>query len=312
MESNQLCAFIMGRLAGGALPYVGPSLDSTTMSTPSIVRTTDWILREQFGLDARKTVRGIMGLPRYVRDLILFRRDFEGPLRLKPCMHDWTDAAGATASEYFWQDLRVARLVFEHSPRRHLDVGSRLDGFVAHVASYREIEVVDVRPLRRPIPGVGFIQLDVSDRAAVESFRHSIPPSKQVDSLSCLHAIEHFGLGRYGDPVMPNAYAVGISNMSGLIADGGRLYLSTPIGRGRVEFNANRVFDPVILAADCAQFGLRLEWGEIFDPLTGSVNVIHQQAELVKFADIEYQLALFVFSKTTGAGISSPTKPAVG
>ena len=32
--------------------------------------------------------------------------------------------------------------------KRHVDIGSRLDGFVAHVASFREIEVLDIRPLK--------------------------------------------------------------------------------------------------------------------------------------------------------------------
>lgn len=37
--------------------------------------------------------------------------------------------------------------IFDSSPQRHLDVGSRIDGFVAHVASFREIEVIDIRPV---------------------------------------------------------------------------------------------------------------------------------------------------------------------
>jgi hypothetical protein len=31
------------------------------------------------------------------------------------------------------------------NPVRHIDIGSRIDGFVANVAAFRKIEVLDVR-----------------------------------------------------------------------------------------------------------------------------------------------------------------------
>jgi len=37
-----------------------------------------------------------------------------------------------------------------------VDIGSRVDGFVAHVASFREIEVFDVRPISAQIPASSF------------------------------------------------------------------------------------------------------------------------------------------------------------
>ena len=37
---------------------------------------------------------------------------------------------------YFHQDFVVARKIFERNPRLHIDVGSRVDGFVAHVATF--------------------------------------------------------------------------------------------------------------------------------------------------------------------------------
>lgn len=61
---------------------------------------------------------------------------------------DYSDNAGTSKGHYFHQDLLVAKLINEHNPKRHVDIASRVDGFVAHVASYREIEVVDVRPLK--------------------------------------------------------------------------------------------------------------------------------------------------------------------
>jgi hypothetical protein len=62
------------------------------------------------------------------------------------------------------------------------------------------------------------------------------------DSLSCLHALEHFGLGRYGDPVRFDGHLRGFANLARMLQPEGTLYLSVPIGAQRIEFNAHRVF----------------------------------------------------------------------
>ncbi|HOJ08129.1 MAG TPA: DUF268 domain-containing protein, partial [Ignavibacteriaceae bacterium] len=62
------------------------------------------------------------------------------------------------------------------------------------------------------------------------------------DSVSCLHTIEHFGLGRYGDPVDVNGHLKGLKNITNMLKKNGRLYLSTVIGPQRIEFDAHRVF----------------------------------------------------------------------
>lgn len=63
-----------------------------------------------------------------------------------------------------------------------------------------------------------------------------------TDSLSCLHAFEHFGLGRYGDDVRADGHVRALENMTRMLRPGGQLYLSVPIGPQRVEFDAHRVF----------------------------------------------------------------------
>ena len=75
-------------------------------------------------------------------------------MKFMPCLHDRYEEGGATKSEYFWQDLLVARAIHAAKPVKHVDIGSRVDGFVAHVASFREIEVFDVQPISTVVPGV--------------------------------------------------------------------------------------------------------------------------------------------------------------
>lgn len=224
------------------------------MSLKPTILKLYWLLSSQFGLDLRLFPRALYGVPAYLRDLITFRRSYKGKLRIMPCLHDRYEEGGGTKNEYFWQDLLVARAIHEGNPIKHVDVGSRVDGFVAHVASFRECEVFDVRPISTKVPGLVFRQADLMDSA-------SLPISSEgyCDFLSCLHAIEHFGLGRYGDVINPKGYQRGIANMAKLLQPGGTLYLSTPIGQERVEFNANWVFAPRSIVHWAKSVGLTLQ-----------------------------------------------------
>jgi len=78
------------------------------------------------------------------------------------------------------------------------------------------------------------------------------------DSLSCLHALEHFGLRRYGDPIDPQGYERALASMAGLLKRGGVFYLSVPIGIDRIEFNANRIFNPRVIVNLSMENSLRL------------------------------------------------------
>ena len=149
-------------------------------------------------------------------------------------LDDYSDSAGVAKGHYFHQDLRVANLIYKHNPKRHIDIASRIDGFVAHVAAFRKIEVVDVRSLAKSEHfNIKFLQADL------------MAPQNlgETDSISCLHAIEHFGLGRYTDPIDIDGHNKGLTNLINLLSIGGRLYVSFPIGKSdEVHFNAHRVF----------------------------------------------------------------------
>lgn len=99
-----------------------------------LFRKLYWLSSSQFGFDPRRLFRSLRGIPRFVHDFWRFRKDYSGNIAIKPCLHDRYDEAGTTKSEYFWQDLLVARWIFSAEPERHVDIGSRVDGFVAHIA----------------------------------------------------------------------------------------------------------------------------------------------------------------------------------
>ncbi len=259
------------------------------MSIANWLARLHWLLSDQFGIDPRKTLRSVLGLPRYVRDFLRFRSGYAGRIELLPCLHDWHEEGGTTKSEYFWQDLLVARSIFQAKPKKHVDVGFLVGGFVAHVASFREIEVFDVRPISTQIPGVTFKQADLTQPVA--------GMADYCDSLSCLHALEHFGLGRYGDPIDPRGYERGFANMAALLKQDGVFYLSVPVGMDRVEFNAHRVFDPRSIVKLATQHSLRLSALTVIQPGGRIETIVLDEVHLSSLAGQRYALGLFVFQK---------------
>lgn len=256
---------------------------------PLSMRRLYWLASSQFGIDVRRMFRAIARLPCYTKEFRQLRRQCAEKVTFLPCLHDWREEGGAAKNEYFWQDLYFARKVCAAAPKRHVDIGSRIDGFVAHVASFRQIEVFDIRPITARIPGVILRQADFM----------ILPEDLEgyCDSLSCLHALEHFGLGRYGDPLDARGHESGLCNMAHILQPGGMFYLSVPLGRERIEFNAHRVFDPGTILDLAAVSGLHLIEFAVFRD-----GCIHVGSEPLcktfqSIREAPYSLGLFTFVK---------------
>ena len=187
------------------------------------------------GLDPVKFLRAIRYVPRYITDLASFvKKSKSMNFLLSPILTDYSDNSGSATGHYFWQDLICAQWIKSENPRKHLDVGSRIDGFIAHLLCFREVSIIDVRDLGYKIPGLSAIVFDIQKKIEMKS-----------DSVSSLHSIEHFGLGRYKDNIDPNGHVKGLINISSLVEVNGCLYISFPIGNSRIEFNAQRIIDPL-------------------------------------------------------------------
>ncbi len=184
----------------------------------------------------------IRGLSWFFKDLQTLKKQMrqkpnqEFPFaKMYPILNEKFTESGMASGHYFHQDLLIAQRIFLRQPSKHVDIASRVDGFVAHVASFRPIEVFDIRPLSNYISNIHFVQANLMhlDSQFIN----------YTDSISCLHVIEHFGLGRYNDPIDIDGHLKGLDNIYQILKTGGIFYFSTPIGRQRIEFNAHRVFD---------------------------------------------------------------------
>ncbi|MFA5754591.1 MAG: DUF268 domain-containing protein [Patescibacteria group bacterium] len=63
-----------------------------------------------------------------------------------------------------------------------------------------------------------------------------------VASLSCMHTVEHIGLGRYGDKIDPRGDLKAMAELARVLAPGGNLLLAVPVGQPRICFNAHRIY----------------------------------------------------------------------
>ena len=64
----------------------------------------------------------------------------------------------------------------------------------------------------------------------------------KYDVVFSISSFEHYGLGRYGDPIGPNDDIAAMQQVKDVLNDDGLLYLSVPIGVDKVYFNVLRVY----------------------------------------------------------------------
>ena len=242
----------------------------------------------QFGINLLK-FKKIIFLPKFFLDLIEYKR-LNGKIDyLYPSIGENIETSGQIIPHYFYQDLIVASYIFKNKPLKHVDIGSRLDGFVSHVASFREIEVFDIRENKINYNNIKFNKLDLNNiNKELENY---------ADSLSCLHTIEHFGLGRYGDQIDPHGYKKGLESLYRILKKDGLLYISFPISKKtKILFNSERIFHPLDILQWNKTLDLKLER---FDYIDDEENIFYD-VNLVQLDinNLVYGCGIYTFKKT--------------
>jgi len=229
-------------------------------------------------------LKGLWGYVWYFRDLIKFRILSPGTkvklLDLYPQLHDKTSMTGFDA-HYFYQQLWLFENVLKNKPKEHVDVGStyQMSGYLSKIVP---TTFIDIRPINAKLKNLKILDASILDLPYKDN---------SLESVSCLHVIEHIGLGRYGDKIDPNGWEKACKELQRVLAEGGRLYVSVPIGKSKVCFNAHRVFDVEDVLKAFNELKL-LEFSAVDD--NGSFM---QSSDPQVFRKANYGLGMFVFKK---------------
>ena len=234
-------------------------------------------------VDWRRLV-SLRHLPRYIADWLTFRRQ-RGDWSVRvadtyPCLADRVPSTPFDP-HYFYQGNWLARRLANAKPVRHVDVGSSVLT-VGVLSAHVPTVFVDYRPLMVRQSGLSCLAADISRLPFADC---------SVESLSCLHVIEHVGLGRYGDPVNVDGARLAADELQRVVAQRGKLYLATPIGRQRVCFNAHRVFAPATILSWFSQ--LRLAgFSYVSDD-----GVLHDDVSPARVPPLDYGCGFFEFRR---------------
>ncbi|HVO49246.1 MAG TPA: DUF268 domain-containing protein [Steroidobacteraceae bacterium] len=224
-------------------------------------------------------------LPEFFRDFLRYRQRTSGEVvRLReasPCLLDRT-ARTPFDPHYFYQGAWLARRLADQRPAMHVDVGSSVL-MISVLSGQVPILFVDYRPLNAGLPAVTAVAANITELPFADG---------SIASLSSLHVVEHVGLGRYGDPLNPEGSRQALRELARVLAPGGRLYLSVPVGRERVCFNAHRVISPDKILGWAP--GLYLEAFALVD----DQGRFSEPAPLTAARSLEYGCGLFVLSRS--------------
>jgi SAM-dependent methyltransferase len=203
-----------------------------------------------------------------------------------PCLFDRTATSGID-THYFHQAIWAFRHIRDSAAASHVDIASEVN-FIGLLTCVTHVTFVDIRPLELKIDNYTGLRGSITELPFADN---------EVQSLSCLHVIEHIGLGRYGDPIDPLGPERAAREIARVMKPGGRAYISTPVGRPRVQFNGQRIFGIAELLAifgelTLAEFSLVDAHGEQHRNVDAANADIHEDG-----AGLDCGLGMFVFRK---------------
>jgi SAM-dependent methyltransferase len=149
-----------------------------------------------------------------------------------PCLDDNTTLTGFDR-HYVYHPAWAMQIVKKINPKKHIDISSSLH-FCANLSAFIPVDFYDFRPAK----------LALKNLNSLEGNLLALPfKSNSVDSISCMHTVEHIGLGRYGDPLDYDGDMKAIGELKRVLAVNGNLLFVTPLGaKNRICFNAHRIY----------------------------------------------------------------------
>lgn len=135
---------------------------------------------------------------------------------------------------YVYHPAWAVRVVKEINPTFHIDISSTLH-FCSMLSAFIPVKFYDYRPASLNLDGLETHHGDLIKLPFEDS---------SVESISCMHTIEHIGLGRYGDPIDSDGDIKASKELKRVVKSGGSLLMVVPVGEPRIEYNAHRIYSP--------------------------------------------------------------------
>lgn len=154
------------------------------------------------------------------------------------CLYDKTSYTNFD-THYIYHTAWAARILEKTKPNEHIDISSSLY-FSSIVSAFLPIKFYDYRP----------VNLNLKNFSSFFADLLLLPfDDLSVESISCMHVLEHIGLGRYGDQLDPIGDIKGAKELERVLSKGGQLLFVVPVsGKPHIQFNAHRIysFDMII------------------------------------------------------------------
>lgn len=148
-----------------------------------------------------------------------------------PCLNDKTSVTSFDP-HYTYHPAWAARVISKIKPKKHIDISSILH-FSTIVSAFIPMEFYDYRPANIILDNyysknINLLKLPFADNS--------------IESISCMHTIEHIGLGRYGDDMDANGDLKAIEELKRVVSINGSLLFVVPVGKPKIMFNAHRIY----------------------------------------------------------------------
>jgi len=201
-----------------------------------------------------------------------------------PCIKDKTIKTGFDR-HYVYHTAWAARKVREINPEYHIDISSSLY-FSGIVSAFIPVRFYDYRPADIALSNLASLQADLM----------ALPfENESIRSLSCMHVVEHIGLGRYGDKLDYDGDIKAVNELKRVLVTGGSLLFVVPVGRiAKIEFNAHRIYTYEMV--NNMFDGLSLKEFALIPEISG--NIMFGQEAIDKSKSEKYACGCFWFIKS--------------
>lgn len=187
------------------------------------------------------TLHSIAGFIPYMLDYFLFQKNSKslsdrrfkvGLDELYPCLNDNTLKTPFDA-HYIYHPAWAARILAKTQPEEHVDISSSLS-FVTLISSFIKLHFYDYRPAELNLTNLSSGTVDIIALPFADG---------SISSLSCMHVVEHIGLGRYGDPINSKGDLFAVMELKRVLKSGGDLLFVVPVGGdAKIMYNAHRIY----------------------------------------------------------------------